>query len=149
MKFFCGGRGFDIYGNIESGAIGKDDGEKVECRVQFIRGHSSRLIIKLEGCDSIESAEKLRGWTLFIRREAFVPLPEGEYYWFEIEGLHVYDEDGKYYGRIVEIMETGSNDVYVVQDGKTEILLPMIESVVKTIDVKEQKLIFHVVEGLL
>ncbi len=91
----------------------------------------------------------MRGWTVFVQREEFDALPDGEYYWFEIVGLHVYDEEGRYYGRVVEIMETGSNDVYVVQDGKKEILLPMIESVVKTIDVKEQKLIFHVVEGLL
>ena len=149
MKLDSWVRDLDIYRSLKRVVIAKDDGEKVERRVKSIRGHDSRLIIKLEGCDSIESAEKLRGWSLFIRREEFEPLPEGEYYWFEIEGLHVYDEDGKYYGRIVEIMETGSNDVYVVQDGANEILLPMIESVVKTIDVKEKKLIFHVVEGLL
>jgi 16S rRNA processing protein RimM len=149
MKFSSWARDLDVYRDIERVTIGKDDGEKIERRVESIRGHDARRIIKLQGCDTIEAAEQLIGWSLFVRREDFGPLPEGEYYWFEVEGLDVYDEDGKYYGRVVEIMETGSNDVYVVQDGKREILLPMIESVVKTIDVKENKLIFHVVEGLL
>lgn len=149
IKFSSFVRDGDIYRGVKRVALGKNDGEKVEHRIQSIRGHSSRLIMKFQGCNSIDEAEKLCGWTLFVRREEFAPLPEGEYYWFEIEGLQVYDEDGRYYGRVVEIMETGSNDVYVVRDGKREILLPMIESVVKTIDVKEQKLIFHVVEGLL
>lgn len=149
MKFAPLVRDADIYRSVKRVALGMDDGEKVQMQVQSLRGHDSRLIIKFRECNSIDEAEKLRGQTVFVQRKDFDVLPDGEYYWFEVEGLQVYDEEGRYYGRVVEIMETGSNDVYVVQDGKREILLPMIESVVKAIDVKEQKLIFHVVEGLL
>ncbi|MEE8269716.1 MAG: ribosome maturation factor RimM, partial [Nitrospinaceae bacterium] len=77
------------------------------------------------------------------------PLPEGEYYWFQIEGIRVFDEEDRYYGTVNEIIVTGSNDVYVVQDGNKELLLPMIDSVVKSIDLKENKLVFHIIEGLL
>jgi 16S rRNA processing protein RimM len=76
-------------------------------------------------------------------------LPDDEYYWFEIKGLRVYDHDGHYYGNIEEIIRTGSNDVYVVRDDKRELLLPMIDSVVKKIDLKAGELIFYPVEGLL
>ena len=69
--------------------------------------------------------------------------------WFQIEGLKVYDEEGHYYGNIEEIIRTGSNDVYVVRDDEKELLLPMIDSVVKIIDLEAGKLIFHPVEGLL
>ncbi len=95
------------------------------------------------------SRQKFVGQTLRVHRQDFKPLPKGEYYWFEIEGLQVYDEQGRYHGTITEIIQTGSNDVYVVRDEDRELLLPMIDSVVKSIDLKEQKLVFHIVEGLL
>ncbi len=136
-----------IYINIKRVAL--DDEAKVIKQIQSFRGHESRLIIKLKDCNSIEDAQKLCGSEVFIHRDDFESLPDGDHYWFEILGLQVYDEDGKHYGHIVEIMETGSNDVYVVQDGKKELLLPMIDSVVKSISVKENKLVFRVVEGLL
>ena len=120
-----------------------------EVEVESVRGHMARPIVKFKGLDSIESASPLAGRTLYVRRDDFQALPEGEYYWFEIEGLKVYDEEGRCYGSVVEIIETGSNDVYVVRDVQKEILLPMIDSVVKTIDLEQGKLVFHKVEGLI
>lgn len=139
----------EIYRDFKRAALYKEDDKKGEYAVQSVRGAGSVFIIKFEGSDSIEAAKPLCGTVMFVPRGDLKPLPEGEYYRFEIEGLRVYDEAGKYYGCIEEIIETGSNDVYVVRDGKKETLLPMIESVVKTVDLKERKLIFHIVEGLL
>ena len=120
-----------------------------EHTLQFVRGKDVPKIVKFEGIDDIDAAEKLAGKTVYILREAFPALPEGEYYWFQIEGLAVYDEDRRYYGCVEEIIRTGSNDVYVVRDDKKELLLPMVDSVVKAIDLEAGKLIFHPVEGLL
>lgn len=120
-----------------------------EYQIQSIRGKDIPLIIKFKKINSIEAAGPLVGQTLYVLRDEFPDLPEDEYYWFQIEGLRVYDEDGHYYGNIEEIIRTGSNDVYVVRDYEKELLLPMIDSVVKTIDLKAGKLIFHPVEGLL
>ena len=83
-----------------------------------------------------------------VARKDFEPLPEGEFYRFEIEGLKVFDDTKKYYGVVEEIVETGSNDVYVVRGEGKEWLIPMIDSVVQTIDLEQGKLIFHCVEGL-
>ena len=99
--------------------------------------------------DGIEAASKLAGQTIYISRDRFPDLPENEYYWFQVEGLNVYDEGGCYHGNVEEIIRTGSNDVYVVRDGKRELLLPVIDSVVKTIDLEAGKLVFHPLEGLL
>ena len=120
-----------------------------EYYIQSIRGKDTPLIMKFEKIDSIEAAEGLVGQTLYVLRDQFPDLPEDEYYWFQIEGLRVYDEDGHYYGNIEGIIRTGSNDVYVVRDDEKELLLPMIDSVVKTIDLEAGKLIFHPMEGLL
>jgi 16S rRNA processing protein RimM len=117
--------------------------------IQSIRGKHSPFIIKFEGVDNIEIANNLAGQALYVSRDKFPDLPENEYYWFQVEGLKVYDEVGQYYGDIEEIIRTGSNDVYVVRDGNRELLLPMIDSVVKKIDLEARKLIFHPLEGLI
>jgi len=121
----------------------------IECNIESIRGKDIPLIIKFRRIDSIEAAERLLGQALYVLRDQFPALPNDEYYWFQIQGLRVYDEEGHYYGNIEEIIRTGSNDVYVVRSGEKELLLPMIDSVVKTVDLEEKKLIFHPVEGLI
>ena len=126
-----------------------DGVEPAETVLEKVRGQGGRWIVKFKDCKTIEEAQVLVGRSLEIYSEDFQPLPDGEYYWFQIEGLQVYDEEGRYYGTVNEIIVTGSNDVYVVQDGDKELLLPMIDSVVKSIDLKENKLIFHIIEGLL
>ena len=122
--------------------------DATEIKVQSVRGANVPLIIKFEGIDSIDSAKLFTGKEIFANREDFQPLPEGEYYRFEIEGLEVFDEEGRPYGVIEEIIPTGSNDVYVVRNGEREWMLPMIDSVVKSIDLKQGKLVFNHIEGL-
>ena len=117
-------------------------------KIKSVRGAKSPFIIKFEGVDSIEAAQSLAGQEVLVAREDFESLPEGEYYRFEIEGLKVFDDTGKYYGVIEDIIETGSNDVYVVRENDKEWLVPMIDSVVQRIDLEQGKLIFHCVEGL-
>ena len=127
-----------------------EDGSSVETELEKVRGQGGRWIVKFKDFKTIEQAEQdLVGRSVEIYCEDFRSLPEGEYYWFQIEGLQVFDEAGRCYGTINEIIVTGSNDVYVVQDGDKELLLPMIDSVVKSIDLKENKLVFHIIEGLL
>ena len=117
-------------------------------KIKSVRGVKSPFIVKFEGVDSIEAAQSLSGQEVLVAKEDFESLPEGEYYRFEIEGLKAFDDTGKYYGVIEEIIATGSNDVYVVREDGKEWLVPMIDSVVQNIDMEEGKLIFHCVEGL-
>ena len=133
---------------FSDGQVVQLEGIAKEIKVQSIRGANAPFIIKLEGIDSIESAKLLTGQEVLANREDFPSLPEGEYYRFEIEGLAVFDEDGTPHGVIEEVIPTGSNDVYVVRNGDSEWMLPMIDSVVKSIDLEQGKLIFHRIEGL-
>jgi len=119
-----------------------------EYSVESVRGAGAVPIVKFAGCDSIETAKALSGLTVFVSRKKFKPLPKGRYYWFEVQGLSAYDEAGKFYGRVAEVIETGSNDVYVVTDGDRELLLPAIDWVIKSVDLQHNKLVFHIVEGL-
>ena len=98
------------------------------------RPFNKRLLVCFADCQDITQAALLRDYEVLIACHRFPPLPAGEYYWFEIEGLAVYAENGHYIGNIVEIIYTGSNDVYVVRQGTEEILVPALQDVVRTID---------------
>ena len=121
----------------------------IETVLEKVRGQGGRWIVRFKDFKSIEQAQTLVGQSLELWSGDFPALPDGEYYWFQVEGLQVFDESGKYYGVVTGIITTGSNDVYQVQDGDKELLLPMIDSVVKSIDLKENRLVFHIIEGLL
>ena len=123
--------------------------KETEVKVQSIRGANVPFIIKFEGVDDIDSAKLLTGIEVFAKREHLKRLSDGEYYRFEIEGLAVFDEEGRPYGVIEEIIPTGSNDIYVVRNGDQEWMLPMIDTVVKSIDLEQKKLIFYRIEGLI
>jgi 16S rRNA processing protein RimM len=112
---------------------------QVQTIVAF-RGTPKRLLVQIAGCKTLTAAEALRGYEVLIPQHWFAPLPEGEYYWFEIEGLQVYSSDGRALGTIAEIIYTGSNDVYVVKNGAQEILIPALKQVVRSIDLTQRAL---------
>jgi 16S rRNA processing protein RimM len=101
------------------------------------RVFKKRLLLRLDACHDVRHAEALREWEVLIPRQWFPPLPAGEYYWFEIEGLAVYASDGRYLGAIAEIIYTGSNDVYVVRHDMHEVLIPALKDVVRAIDLEQ------------
>lgn len=108
-----------------------------------------RVLVRLHGCKDIAAAEVLRGYEVCIPRSWFAPLPEGEYYWFEIEGLAVYAHDGGYLGTVAEIIYTGSNDVYVVRNESRETLIPALRDVIRSIDLACAAIHLYPVAGLL
>jgi 16S rRNA processing protein RimM len=110
------------------------------------KGH---VYIKLSGIDSVEAAEGLRGQLLSLPKGQLETLPEGQYYRFQIVGMKVYDREGQHLGRIVEVLATGSNDVYVVQGQRGEILLPAIDDVVREVDVAGGRMVVELMEGML
>lgn len=98
--------------------------------------HGKGLIARLEGVDDRDQAELLRGAEIAIERARLEPLEEGEYYWADLIGLRVVTTQGVELGRIERLMETGANDVLVVQ-GDRERLIPYLRpDVVTSIDLK-------------
>jgi 16S rRNA processing protein RimM len=91
----------------------------------------------------------LIGAELFIARDELPELEEDSYFWFDLIGMAVYTTADEYLGRIESIIETGSNDVYVVQDHKKEVLIPALESVVIAIDTKAKRMQVILPEGLI
>lgn len=115
---------------------------------------SARLLgkavrLKLKGIDTEQAAARLRSQFVQIPTEEAVPLPEGKYYLYQLIGLRVKTLRGQDLGEVVDILETGANDVYVVKNGEREILIPAIEPVVKQVDLANGEMLIEPMEGLL
>jgi len=122
--------GFKKYSHL---IIGRD-GEPMEVTQAENRGKF--YIIALEGVASIAQVEPLRGQTLYVRREQLGSTAQDEYYWRDLMGLKVLDEEGGTLGEIVDIFSTGSNDVYVV-DSQKQYYIPATKDAVKEISLEK------------
>ncbi|MGF6988872.1 16S rRNA processing protein RimM [Lachnospiraceae bacterium PM6-15] len=124
--------------------------EKRVLTIAGVKFFKNMVILKFKGIDNINDIEKYRQCELFVTREDATPLEEDEYYFGDLIGLTVFDEEHKEIGRLTDILETGANDVYVVKtvEGK-ELLLPAIRDCIKEIDIEGQKMTVHIMEGLL
>jgi 16S rRNA processing protein RimM len=81
--------------------------------------------------------------------EEAVPLEKGEYYFFQLVGVRVETEGGEWLGQIVDVIETGANDVYVVHGPRGEVLLPAIDDVILDLDLESKQMVVHLIPGLL
>ena len=124
-------------------------GTQKECAVRSVRYLADAPLLLLAGYDSPEKARELNGWLVQLPEEEAIPLPEGQYYWFELIGMDVESESGEKLGKIVDIFATGSNDVYVMQSGKREVYLPATKEVIRQVDRKTRRMVVRVLEGLL
>jgi len=105
------------------------------------------VLMKFQGTGTRGAAEALRGATVEIPARDAVPLPPGQFYTFQVIGLEVRTPEGKAIGRVVDILRTGSNDVYVVRPPEGgEILLPAVDSVVQRIDIGAGELVARLPE---
>lgn len=123
--------------------------EKLELEVEKVRYFKNLVIVKFKGIDNINDIEKYKGCDLFVTRENAVPLEEGEYYLADIMEASVVTEDGEDFGVLKDVLETGANLVYVVEHEGKEVLLPVIPSCVKSVDVEEKRIVVHILPGLL
>lgn len=120
-----------------------------EYEIEEVKYHKDMVLIKFKGINTLEEANLLRESCLIIDREKEEPLEEGTYYIVDMIGLEVYTEEGELLGKLEDIFNTGSNDIYVVKNelGK-QILLPAIGEVIKQIDMENKKMIVHLISGL-
>ncbi|MDB4868448.1 MAG: rimM [Cohnella sp.] len=130
--------------------IPPDTGEPVTVEIETAREQKNVFVVKLKGYDDINQVEKLKGWELKVGEADRAPLSEGEYYVRDIVGCNVVTEDGESLGTITDILTPGANDVWVVKRpvGK-ELLLPVIDDVVRDVDVAAKTVKVHLMEGLL
>lgn len=120
-----------------------------EVEIEEVKYHKNMVLLKLKGIDDMNLAEKYKGMYLKIHRKDAIKLPKDTYFIADLIGLEVYTDEGVLLGKVDDIYNTGSNDIYVVKDelGKQK-LLPGIDEVIKVIDIETGKIIVNLIEGL-
>lgn len=127
-------------------------GEYVPVTITSWRQHKQFDLLTFEGYENVNEVEQFKGSLLQIHQTALEDeLEDGEFYYHEIIGAHVFTESGEELGKIKEILSPGANDVWVIQrkgPGK-DILIPYIKEVVKQVNIAEKHVIIKPMEGLL
>lgn len=122
---------------------------KKEYQIEEVKYHKNMVLIKFKGIDKLEDAENLKNYYLKIDRKDAIPLKENSYYIVDLLGLEVYTDENIFLGKLDDIFNTGSNDIYVVKDEKgKQVLLPAISDVIKKVDIENKKIIVHLLNGL-
>lgn len=128
----------------------KKRNETINLDIEDVKYQKNMVLVKFKGIERIEEAETLKNSSVLINRDSAISLEEGEYFIVDLIGLEVYTDEDKLLGKLEDIYNTGSNDIYVVKDelGK-QILLPALKKVIKDIDLENKKMTVHLIEGLI
>lgn len=124
-------------------------GSLQEMQIEEVKYSKNQVLLKLKGIETVEEAEKYRNCYIKLPREKARKLPENTYFIADLIGLEVYTEEGRLLGKVDDIYNSGASDIYVIKDatGK-QILLPAIKEVIKQIDLEQEKIVVHLLEGL-
>lgn len=118
-------------------------------KITSVKYHKNMVILKLKGINTVDEAEALRNKVLYVPRSVFDDLPEGTYLIADIIGLEVFEEETNY-GKITDCIQTGSNDVYIVEkEDEKPLLIPALKNVIEEINISEGYMKVKLPEGLL
>jgi len=133
---------------LEEVYVGERDPKPIA--IEGVRFHKELVLLKLVGYDFRDQTDTLKGEMLLVPMENAIPLEDGEYYLFQLLGLDVYTDEDQHLGVLKDVIETGANNVFVVNgEGKKDILLPDTKEVVTEIDFDNGRLTVHLLPGLL
>lgn len=136
------------FDKIRKVLIKKSENSFEEYEVQSVRYQKDIVLLKLKGIDDIEIAEKLKTQSLFIPREDAKELDKNEFFIADLIGCDIYENEEKV-GVLTDIFTAGAADVYVVKrSGKKDLLLPALESIIKSVDIENKKIDVEIPRGL-
>ena len=133
---------FELLKSIEVFTEGKASSEVFD--IESVSYHKNFVLLKLRDINDMTSAERLKGRTIKVNREAALPLEDDEYYISDLYGMAVITDDGKKVGEIADILFTGANDVYVVKaEGQKDVLIPAVKQYIHSVNVGENIMVIH------
>ena len=109
----------------------------IKCRMAGL--HPDAVVVVIEGYDTVEAAQSLRGGFLCVDRAHAAQLPEYTYFIADLMGLAVTDTEGTAYGKVTDVLSTGANDVYVIDGGK--LMVPALKKVIERVDVEAGEMV--------
>lgn len=127
-----------------------DDGkQQMEMEIASVKFFKNMVILKFKGIDNINDVEKYRKAQIFVTRENAIPLAENEYFIADLIGISAKSDEGEDLGTVTDVLQTGANDVYVLNTPKKEeILVPAIRDCILHVDIEKQEMLIHLLPGL-
>jgi 16S rRNA processing protein RimM len=125
------------------------NGERCERDIERVNITPTAVLLQLSGISDRTEAEAWRGALVEIAGQDVMPLPEGQHYYFELDGLTVETEAGQVIGKIVEVLSYPAQDLYVVKSSEREYLIPAVPAIVKKVDTERQVVVINAIDGLL
>lgn len=124
--------------------------EQIPLHVERVKYFKNIVIVKFKEFNDINQVEQYRKCDLMVTRENAVPLEEGEYFICDIIGADVVEEDGSRIGTVKDVIETGANNVFVIETKEgEEVLFPSIPECIKKVDVENKEVVAHIMPGLM
>lgn len=118
----------------------KNNGPWVSIQIENSRLHNKGIIVKFPGIDTPEQARLLTGSLIGVTQDQLPPLGKNEYYWSDLIGLTVINQNGQVLGKVSYLMETGSNDVLVVKGEKEHAIPYLLGRYITSIDLTKQEI---------
>ena len=127
-----------------------DDGkQQIDMEIASVKFFKNMVILKFKGIDNINDVEKYRKAQIFVTRENAIPLAENEYFIADLIGISAKSDEGEDLGTVTDVLQTGANDVYVLNTPKKEeILVPAIRDCILHVDIEKQEMLIHLLPGL-
>ena len=123
--------------------------EMKKLEIRNVKFFKNLVILKFDGIDNINDIEMYKGRDLWVPREEAQELDEDEYYIGDLIGMEVVLEDNTHFGTLKDVMETGANDVYIIDSLEHgEVLIPAIRECILDVDTDEERMTIHLMEGL-
>lgn len=124
--------------------------ENLTLHVEGVKFFKNIVILKFKEFNNINEVEGFRQCDLMVTRENALPLPEGGYYLCDVIGAKVVEEDGTSVGEIIDVIETGANNVFVIEtESGKEVLFPVIPECIKKVDTEKKLVTAHAMKGLM
>ena len=120
----------------------------LDSRVEHIKFLNKGLGVKAAGIDDEESAANWKGGEILVDSENLEPLGKNEFYHFEIEGSEVFENGGKRIGRVKSVNDSAANTLLIIDTGDSEIMIPFVEALVRSVDTGNKRIVIEKIEGL-
>ena len=138
----------EVFEDLEY-VFAKKKTEEIKLNLKNIKYQKNNIIAKFLEINSIEEAETFKNCVLTAERDMLGELPEGVYYIADLIGCEVFSDEGQNLGKISDVFNTGANDIYAVSaPQRKDMLIPVTDDTVKSVDIENKKVIVHLIEGL-
>jgi 16S rRNA processing protein RimM len=135
------------FSDLEYIFINRNTIEKI--KIEDVKYSKNVVMLKLKGIRDIDEAKKLKNLYIMIDKKDAIELPKDSYFICDLIDCEVYDEVEGYLGKVTDVLQTGSNDVYILKNDKgDERLIPALKEVVNKVDIESKRIEITLMEGL-